>query len=69
MDNGYTNRTLPYPAESKINLQPIMRQVYVWMGLGTLRTAVVAYLTVSTPLINLAMNPIALVVAMVAELG
>lgn len=69
MHNGYTNRTVPYPAESEIDFQPIMRQVYVWMGLGTLLTAVVAYLTASTPLINLAMNPIALIVAMVAELG
>lgn len=58
-----------YPAQSGVNMQPIMRQVYVWMGLGTLLTAVVAYLTVSTSLLNLAMNPTILMVAIVVELG
>jgi FtsH-binding integral membrane protein len=52
-----------------INIQPIMRQVYTWMGLGTLITAGMAYFTVSTPLINLAANPIILLVAILAELG
>lgn len=69
MNNFNRDGTLAYPAQSGINMQPVMRQVYVWMGLGTLLTAVVAYLTVSTSLIYLAMNPIVLIVAMVAELG
>ncbi len=55
--------------EGGINLQSIMRQVYLWMGLGMLLTAGVAYLTVSTALINLAANPITLLVAVVAEFG
>lgn len=63
------NENLLYPAVGGINLQPIMRQVYVWMGLGTLLTAVVAYFTASTALINLAANPVVLIVALLAELG
>jgi FtsH-binding integral membrane protein len=46
-----------------------MRQVYTWMGLGTLLTAAVAYLTVNTALINLAANPMVLIVAVLAEFG
>jgi FtsH-binding integral membrane protein len=55
--------------ESGIDLQFIMRQVYTWMCMGLLLTTAVAYITVSTPLINLAANPIILLVAVVAELG
>lgn len=69
MNNFNRDGSLSYPSESRVNLQPIMRQVYVWMGLGTLLTAFVAFLTVSTPLLNLALNPVILIVAMVAELG
>ena len=54
---------------SGINLQPIIRLVYTWMGLGLLVTAVVAYMTVNTPLINLAANPFILMAAVLAELG
>lgn len=68
--NTFGRDTSPFsPASSNVNLQPVMRQVYVWMGLGTLLTALVAYLTVSTPLLNLALNPTILIIAMVAELG
>lgn len=69
MNSFNRDGSLSYPSESRVNLQPIMRQVYVWMGLGTLLTAFVAFLTVSTPLLNLALNPVILIVAMVAELG
>ena len=62
------NEDLSY-SQGGINLQPIMRQVYTWMGLGTLLTAGMAYVTVNTPLINLAANPIVLLVAILAELG
>ena len=58
-----------YPIEGRVDLQSIMRQVYVWMGLGLALTASVAYLTVSTSLINLAANPIVLIVAVIAEFG
>ena len=63
------NGSLSYPLEGGIDLQSIMRQVYIWMGLGMMLTAVVAYVTVSTSLINLAANPIILVVAIIAEFG
>jgi FtsH-binding integral membrane protein len=57
------------PLTGGINLQSVMRQVYVWMGLGTLLTAAVAYVTVNTSLINLAANPLILLGAVIAELG
>ncbi len=57
------------PQESGINLRWIMRQVYLWMGAGTLLTAAVAYVTVNTSLINLAVNPVAVLVAIIAEFG
>ena len=60
---------LSYPQERGINLQSVMRRVYVWMGLGLLLTAAVAYITVTTPLINLASNPAYLLGALVAELA
>ena len=63
------NGSLLFSADDRIDLQSIMRQVYIWMFLGMLITAVVAYLTVSTSLINLAANPIILLVAVVAEFG
>ena len=55
--------------EGSINLTSIMRQVYTWMVLGMLLTTVVAYVTVSTSLINMAANPVVLLVAVLAELG
>ena len=63
------NEGLSYPTEGEIDLQSIMRKVYIWMGLGMLFTPGVDYLTVSTALINLAANPIILLVAIVAEFG
>jgi FtsH-binding integral membrane protein len=63
------NHNVWYPLESSIDLQSIMRQVYVWMVLGMLLTAVVAYVTVNTSLINLAANPAVLLIAIVAEFG
>ncbi len=57
------------PQESGINLRWIMQQVYLWMGAGTLLTAAVAYVTVNTSLINLAVNPVAVLVAIIAEFG
>ena len=68
MNTFNRNEDLSIP-QGGISLQPIMRQVYTWMGLGTLLTAVVAYITISTPLIYLAANPIILLVALLAEFG
>jgi hypothetical protein len=58
-----------FPNTQEIDLQPVMRQVYMWMGLGTLLTALVAFMTVNTSLINFALNPIAMIIAIIAELG
>jgi FtsH-binding integral membrane protein len=63
------NGSLSYPLAGRIDLQAILRQVYTWMVLGMLITAGVAYVTVSTSLINLAANPIILIVAIIAEFG
>jgi FtsH-binding integral membrane protein len=68
MNTYQRNEDLSVP-QSGVNLSPIMRQVYMWMGLGTLITAFMAYFTVSTPLRLLAANPIILMVAMLAEFG
>lgn len=63
------NQNMFYSMEENVNLQSIMRQVYTWMVLGMLLTTVVAYVTVSTSLINLAANPVVLLVAVIAEFG
>ena len=64
------NGSLLYPMAGDVDIQSLMRQVYTWMVLGMLTTAVVAYATVSTPLlISLAVNPIILLIAVIAEFG
>jgi uncharacterized protein len=63
------NGNVLFPLEGAINLQSIMRQVYIWMSLGMLTTAFVAYVTANTVLVNLAENPVVLLVAILAEFG
>lgn len=63
------NNNLFNSMEGSLDLQSIMRQVYTWMVIGLLFTTVVAYVTASTSLINLASNPVILMVAIVAEFG
>ncbi len=58
-----------YPLERGDTLRSVMRQVYVWMGVGTLLTAAVAYVTVNSALINLIANPVILFGALIAELA
>jgi len=58
-----------YPMEGGLNITSIMRQVYIWMVLGMLLSTVVAFLTVSTPLMDLAANPIVMLIAVVVEFG
>lgn len=69
MNSMNRNYNMFNPMEGSIDLQSIMRQVYTWMVLGMLLTTVVAYATVSTSLINLAANPVVLIVALIAEFG
>jgi hypothetical protein len=69
MNTMNNNGRLSYPLAGEIDLQSIMRQVYTWMVLGMLITTVVAFVTASTSLVNLATNPIILLIAVLAEFG
>jgi len=69
MNTMNRNGSISYPLGGEIDLQAIMRQVYTWMVVGMLITTVVAYVTASTSLINLAANPIILLIAVLAEFG
>jgi FtsH-binding integral membrane protein len=69
MDAFNRNQNMPYTMERGIDLISIMRQVYIWMFPGMLLTTVIAFVTVSTSLINLASNPVVLLVAIVAKFG
>ncbi len=63
------NNDVWYPLERGVDVQSLMRQVYIWMGLGTLLTAGVAYLTTNTSLITLTANPAIVFGAIIAELA
>lgn len=55
--------------EVGLQIRPLLRRVYFWMTAGVLLTAIVALLTVSTPILsNLLLNPIFLWGALIAEL-
>lgn len=66
----------PRPSASSISasldqsaIQPLMRQVYLWMGLGMLLTAGLAWATANTALRQIVLGqPLVLVGALVAEL-
>jgi len=54
----------------RVEIRPLMRQVYVWMATGLLVTAAVAVSVTTMPALQeLALNPAALIVAIIAELG
>ena len=70
MNTMNRNGSVLYPLEGAVDLQSIMRQVYTWMVLGLLITTGVAYFTATNAiLVNLAANPIILIVAIIAEFG
>jgi len=70
MNTMNRNGSTYYPMAGGIDLQSIMRQVYTWMVLGMLITAGVAFITATNAsLINLAANPIILLIAVLAEFG
>ena len=69
MNTMNRNGSFYYPMEGAVDLQSIMRQVYTWMVMGMLITTAVAYFTASTSLINLATNPIIMIIAVLAEFG
>ncbi len=63
------NGSFSYPMEGAVDLRSIMRQVYSWMVMGMLITAIVAFFTASTSLVILATNPIIMIIAVLAEFG
>ncbi len=69
MNTFNRNENLFYSLERNLDLQSVLRQVYAWMILGMLVTTGVAFMTVTTSLINLAANPVVFIIALVAELG
>lgn len=53
-----------------VEVQPLLRLTYLWMSLGVLVTAFVAFLTSQTPaLLELAMNPAVMMVSLFGSLG
>lgn len=57
-------------AVPRVEIQPLMRQVYMWMTLGLLvTTAVGVIISAVEPLRQLAMNPVVLIGAIIAQLG
>ena len=63
------NNGLLYSMDRSVDIQSVMRQVYIWMGMGLLLTALVAFLSVATPLVYIATNPVMLIIAMALEFG
>lgn len=50
--------------------RPILKYVYIWMTFGLFITAAVAFITASTPaLVSLIMNPIVMIIAIIAQFG
>jgi uncharacterized protein len=56
-------------SESRVEIRPLMRMVYLWMTTGLLVTTAVAVTVSATPsLLQLAMNPAVLIGAIIGEL-
>ncbi len=67
----FDRSTLGQPAALRIDMPAVMRQVYLWMTLALLATAVTAFVVgtlTSIPLL-LARNPLLLIGALVVEIG
>jgi len=61
---------VPAVAVPRVELQPLMRNVYMWMTLGLLVTTGMALVTNTIePLRQLAMNPVVLIGTIIAQLG
>jgi len=53
-----------------LEIRPLLRRVYLWMTFGVLLTAIVALLTVTTPVLrNLLLNPLVVWGALIGELA
>lgn len=53
----------------RVEVQPLFRMVYMWMGFGLLTTAVVAFITGQTFVTWMLENPWIFIVAFVAQIG
>jgi FtsH-binding integral membrane protein len=65
------SRSVPESAvQPRVEIRPLMRQVYMWMTLGLLLTTGVSVATYHTPaLLALALNPAVLIGAIIAQLA
>ena len=65
------NVVSPIPLSApRVEIRPLLKNVYMWMTLGLLLTTAVAVVTNTVePLRNLALNPVVLIIAVVAQLG
>jgi FtsH-binding integral membrane protein len=66
--NKFQSDAIVAPARAAVDMQEILRWVYLWMGFGLATTAVAAVVTVNTPaLVALLASPV-LWIALIAEL-
>ncbi len=64
------NIASPLLSEPRVEVRPLLRNVYMWMTLGLLLTTAVAIVTNTVePLRNLALNPAVLIITVIAQLG
>ncbi len=64
------NIASPLSSEPRVEVRPLLRNVYMWMTLGLLLTTAVAIVTNTVePLRNLALNPAVLIITVIAQLG
>lgn len=62
--------TLPLATAPRVEIRPLMRQVYMWMALGLLVTASVSMIVTTIPAVQaLVLNPVVLIVAIIGQLG
>lgn len=55
--------------KNDVAIQPLMKQVYIWMTGGLLITTLIAFLTISTPLLSLAAQPMVFYGSLFGELA
>jgi uncharacterized protein len=68
--NPYGDYALPFKPTPNVNIQAVMKLVYVWMGLGLLTTTLVAWFSTTNPILaDLRGNTGVFVAAIIVELG
>jgi FtsH-binding integral membrane protein len=69
-NSSWGDYAIPQQGERRIvDIQAIMRLVYVWMGLGLLVTAGAAWLTLNTPFLIEARGSAAVLIAIIVQFG